>query len=611
MKRVADLVADLLAEHGIHNMFVVTGGGAMHLNDAFGRNPDLSLTFCHHEQACAIAAEAYGRLTHRLAAVNVTTGPGGINALNGVFGAFVDSIGMVVISGQVKTETMVSSYDLPLRQLGDQEVNIVELADSITKYAVILADPSETKYVVERAIWTAKNGRPGPVWIDIPSDIQAAVVDPSKLRRFVPEEFLSTDEGESAPLTGQILKNELEAVLEQLSNSERPVILAGTGVRISGAYEQFLKAIDKLGIPVATAFNAHDLIEESHPLYVGRPGTVGDRAGNFSVQNADFVLILGCRMNLRQISYEWSAFARNAYKVMIDIDQAELLKPTLKIDRPILADLSNVLDVINKDIAYEQQPSHHDYLSWCQDRRKRYPVLAEPRTSDSKLIDPYDFLSLLFEELDDDDVVVVGDGTACVVTFQVAKIKSGQRMYSNSGCASMGYDIPAAIGAAVARKGKRVVCIAGDGSIMMNLQELQTIVGNQLPIKIFLMNNDGYSSIRQTQNNYFPDNPVGCDPTSGVTFPDFVAVGHAFGIDSRRCDSLEQASVAIRSALEGPSPRLLEVMLDPDRVFTPKLSSRQLPDGKMVSSPLEDMAPFLPREEFSENLLVPPYLGAG
>jgi len=611
MKRVADLVADLLAEHGIHNMFVVTGGGAMHLNDAFGRNPDLSLTFCHHEQACAIAAEAYGRLTHRLAAVNVTTGPGGINALNGVFGAFVDSIGMVVISGQVKTETMVSSYDLPLRQLGDQEVNIVELADSITKYAVILADPSETKYVVERAIWTAKNGRPGPVWIDIPSDIQAAVVDPSKLRRFVPEEFLSTDEGESAPLTGQILKNELEAVLEQLSNSERPVILAGTGVRISGAYEQFLKAIDKLGIPVATAFNAHDLIEESHPLYVGRPGTVGDRAGNFSVQNADFVLILGCRMNLRQISYEWSAFARNAYKVMIDIDQAELLKPTLKIDRPILADLSNVLDVINKDIAYEQQPSHQDYLSWCQDRRKRYPVLAEPRTSDSKLIDPYDFLSLLFEELDDDDVVVVGDGTACVVTFQVAKIKSGQRMYSNSGCASMGYDIPAAIGAAVARKGKRVVCIAGDGSIMMNLQELQTIVGNQLPIKIFLMNNDGYSSIRQTQNNYFPDNPVGCDPTSGVTFPDFVAVGHAFGIDSRRCDSLEQASVAIRSALEGPSPRLLEVMLDPDRVFTPKLSSRQLPDGKMVSSPLEDMAPFLPREELSENLLVPPYLGAG
>src|SRR5665213_3344375 len=320
MKRVADLIADLLVEHGIHDMFVVTGGGAMHLNDAFGRNPELSLMFCHHEQACAIAAEAYGRLTHRLAAVNVTTGPGGINALNGVFGAFVDSIGMIVVSGQVKTETMVSSYDLPLRQLGDQEVNIIELADSITKYAVVLTDPNETRYVVERAIWTAKNGRPGPVWIDIPSDIQATVIDPSKLRRFDAEEFLATGEEESVPLTGKMLKNELEAVLEQLSNSERPVILAGTGVRISGAYEQFLNVIDKLGIPVATAFNAHDLIGESHPLYVGRPGTVGDRAGNFSVQNADFVLILGCRLNIRQISYNWDAFAREAFKVMVDID---------------------------------------------------------------------------------------------------------------------------------------------------------------------------------------------------------------------------------------------------------------------------------------------------
>jgi len=611
MKRVADFVADLLVEHGIHDMFVVTGGGAMHLNDAFGRNRELSIMFCHHEQACTIAAEAYGRLTHRLAAVNVTTGPGGINALNGVFGAFVDSIGMIVISGQVKTETMVSSYDLPLRQLGDQEVNIVELADSITKYAVVLTDPNDTRYVVERAIWIAKNGRPGPVWIDIPSDIQASVIDPSKLRGFNINEFLSKNKEASALLTGKLLKNELEGVLEQLSNSERPVILAGTGVRISGAYAQFLQTIEKLGIPVATAFNAHDLLEESHPLYVGRPGTVGDRAGNFSVQNADFVLILGCRMNLRQISYEWSAFARNARKVMIDIDQAELLKPTLKIDHPILADLSEVLHVINDDIAYEQNLSHQDYLVWCQDRRKRYPVLAEPRTSESELVDPYDFLSLLFDELDDDDVVVVGDGTACVVTFQVAKIKLGQRMFSNSGCASMGYDIPAAIGTAIARKGKRVVCVAGDGSIMMNLQELQTIVGNQLPIKIFLMNNGGYSSIRQTQNNYFPDNLVGCDPTSGVTFPDFVAVGKAFGIESRRCVTLDKASSAIRSTLDDPGPGLLEVMLDPDRVFAPKLSSRQLSDGRMVSSPLEDMAPFLPREELAENLLVPPYVGAG
>ncbi len=611
MKRVADLIADLLVEHGIHDMFVVTGGGAMHLNDAFGRNPELSLTFCHHEQGCAIAAEAYGRLTHRLAAVNVTTGPGGINALNGVFGAFVDSIGMVVVSGQVKTETMVSSYDLPLRQLGDQEVDIVELADSITKYATVLRDANETRYVVERAIWTAQHGRPGPVWIDVPSDIQATMVDPSKLRGFDADELLATGEFGTAPLTGSPLEAELEVVFDQLASAKRPVILAGTGVRISGAYEDFLRVIERLQIPVATAFNAHDLLAESHPLYVGRPGTVGDRAGNFAVQNADFVLILGCRMNLRQISYEWSAFARHAYKIMVDIDQAELQKPTLKIDQPIHADLSEFLELMSRHSPYSPQPTHRDYLAWCQERRTRYPVLAEPRNSTSGLVDPYDFLSLLFDELDDDDVIVVGDGTACVVTFQVAKIRPGQRMYSNSGCASMGYDIPAAVGAAVARKGGRIICVAGDGSIMMNLQELQTIVGNRLPVKVFLMNNGGYSSIRQTQSNYFPDNPVGCDPTSGVTFPDFVAVGGAFGIESARCDTLERATSLIRETLAGEAPKLLEVMLDPDRVFTPKLSSRQLPDGKMVSSPLEDMAPFLSRDELAENLLVPPYLGAG
>ena len=610
MKRVADLVADLLVEHGIVDMFMVTGGGAMHLNDAFGRKHELSLMFCHHEQACAIAAEAYGRLTHRLAAVNVTTGPGGINALNGVYGAFVDSIGMIVISGQVKTETMVSSYDLPLRQLGDQEVDIVELADSITKYAVVLADPQEATYVVERAIWTATHGRPGPVWIDIPSDIQAAQVDPATQRRFDPDEFVSSEFAEEIPLSGAALRDELAGVLERLARAERPVVIAGTGVRISGAYETFLKVIDKLAVPVATAFNAHDLLAEDHPCYVGRPGTVGERAGNFAVQNADFVLILGCRMNLRQISYEWSAFAREAYKVMIDIDRAELSKPTLKIDQPILADLAEVFETIDGDLEFTRQDPHQGYLSWCQDRRRMYPVLAEPRTSESKLVDPYDFLSLMFDELEDDDVIVTGDGTACVVTFQVAKMQPGQRMFSNSGCASMGYDLPAAVGAAVARGGRRVVCIAGDGSIMMNLQELQTIVGNRLPVKIFLMNNGGYSSIRQTQTNYFPENPVGCDPTSGVTFPDFVAVGQAFGIGSRRCDALESASAEIRAALSDPGPRLLEVMLDPDRVFTPKLSSRALPDGRMVSSPLEDMAPFLAREELAKSLLVPPYLGA-
>jgi acetolactate synthase-1/2/3 large subunit len=585
---------------------MVTGGGAMHLNDAFGRHPGLETVFCHHEQACAMAAESYGRLTNRLAAVNVTTGPGGLNALNGVFGAFVDSIAMIVVSGQVKRETMVGSYQVPLRQLGDQEADITAIASRITKSSEVLEDPLDVRYVVERAIWIARTGRPGPVWIDIPIDVQSALVEESNLRSFDPEHLERNRDGADAPLTGEPLAEALRQMLSRMSSAQRPVVLAGTGVRLSGSYDAFLRVIEKLGVPVATAFNAHDLLEETHSLYVGRPGTVGDRAGNFAVQNADFLLVLGCRLNIRQISYNWPAFARGAYKAMIDIDRAEIAKPTLQIDLPIHADLYEALECLDRELPFTRQAPHETYLGWCKTRRGRYPVIDEVYEGSSGLVDPYHFMSQLFDELDDDDVVVCGDGTACVVTFQVAKIRAGQRLYSNSGSASMGYDLPAAVGAAVARAGKRVICVAGDGSIMMNIQELQTIVGNQLPIKIFVLNNDGYSSIRQTQNSYFPGGLVGCDPASGVTFPDFVKVGSAFGITSQRCDSLEAAPKAIRSTLDGFGPQLLEVMLDRDRPFTPKLASRQLPNGQMVSAPLEDLAPFLSREELAENLIIPP-----
>ena len=553
-----------------------------------------------------MAAESYGRVANRLAAVNVTAGPGGINALNGVFGAFVDSIGMVVISGQVKRETMMETYDLPLRQLGDQEVNITAMVAPITKSAEVLRDPSETRFVVERAIWTARHGRPGPVWIDIPIDVQSAQVEESKLRSFDPTSDPSTAALAKTLLTGDELVASLTQVVARLAAAERPVILAGSGVRLSGNYEGFLRVISKLGIPVSTGFNAHDLIWDSHPLYVGRPGTVGDRAGNFSVQNADFVLILGCRMNIRQISFNWGSFARAAFKVMIDVDQAELSKPTLRIDLPIHANLAEALELLELSIPYEIQSSHLSYLQWCQERCKKYAVSSEPSPVSADTIDPYLFLDQLFNELDDEDVVVAADGAASVVAFQVAHIRAGQRLYTNSGAASMGYDLPAAIGAAVALGGKRVICVAGDGSIMMNLQELQTIAGARFPVKIVVLNNDGYSSIRQTQSNYFPDGIMGCDPSSGVTFPDFVEVGTAFRIPSQRCDSPQNASKLIRAMLEGPGPQLLEVVVDRDRPFAPKLSSRQLADGRMVSSPLEDMAPFLPRDELLENLLIPP-----
>jgi acetolactate synthase I/II/III large subunit len=603
MKRVAEVISDLLADGGVRHVFTVTGGAAMHLNDAFGRQPRLSTFYCHHEQACAMAAESYTRLSGRLAAVNVTAGPGALNALNGVFGAFVDSVGMIVVSGQAKRETMVTSYDLPLRQLGDQEVDIVSVAEKITKHIEVLRDPLETRVVVERALWIASHGRPGPVWIDVPIDVQSALVEPTELLAFDVE----NDEAARSAIhaSDENLLHDLHLLLDGLARARRPVLIAGTGIRTSGAYEDFLATLEKLQIPVTTAFNAHDLLWDDHPLYVGRPGTVGDRAGNFAVQNADFVLILGCRMNIRQISYNWNSFARGAVVSMIDIDASELKKPTLRIDLPILAHLGDALHLLAQELPYSTQPHHREYLDWCRQKRLRYPVSGEHSAADTESIDPYTFLDGLFDELDDSDVIVTGDGTACVATFQVARIRRGQRLYSNSGAASMGYDLPAAIGAAVALESGRVICIAGDGSIMMNLQELQTIAGHDLPIKIIVLNNDGYSSIRQTQSNFFPDNIVGCDPSSGLTFPEFAEVASAFGITSHRCDSADTQKKAIRALLDGSGPALLEVVVNRDQPFAPKLSSRQLPDGTMVSSPLEDMAPFLPRTELAENMIVP------
>jgi acetolactate synthase-1/2/3 large subunit len=604
--RVADFIAQLLANEGIQHVFMVTGGGAMHLNDALGREPRLTAVFTHHEQSCAMAAESYARLSGRPAAINVTSGPGGINALNGVFGAYVDSIPMVVVSGQVKRETLVTSYQLPLRQLGDQEVDIVSMASSVCKIASLLDDPEETRFVVERALWLARNGRPGPVWIDVPIDVQSAIIAPESQRGFDP-----TSDGPAASLraefgftTGTALAGELEKVLGRLVLAKRPVILAGAGVRLSGAHEAFLRLIDKLSIPVVTGWNAHDVLWNDHPLFVGRPGSIGDRSGNFAVQNADFLLVLGSRLNVRQVSYNWEAFARAAYTVMIDIDLAELSKPTLSIDLPIHAELAEAIGQLDLQ-KYEPKSAHREYLAWCRERMIRYPVVLPEYWKTDEPVNPYCFVQVLFEELDEGDVVVTGDGTACVVTFQGANLKRGQRLFTNSGCASMGYDLPAAIGAQYASGNRRVVCLAGDGSVMLNLQELQTIAGNRLPIKVIILNNNGYSSIRQTQQNYFPDNVVGCGPESGLTFPDFAKIGTAFGFEVRRCASHHDLTDSIRETLDGDGPQLLEIMLDPEQPFSPKLASRQLEDGRMVSSPLEDLAPFLSRAELAENMLIP------
>jgi acetolactate synthase-1/2/3 large subunit len=598
--RVADYIFRTLAEHGIRHVFLVTGGSAMHLNDALGRVPELEAVCCHHEQACAIAAESYFRLTNRLAAVNVTAGPGATNAITGVYGAFVDSMAMVVISGQVKAETLVRSTNLPLRQLGDQEVDIVRMVEGVTKCAVLVSDPASIRYHLERSLHLATHGRPGPVWLDIPINVQAAQIDPTSLRSYDPAEDALQFETSGLEAVGR-------QIIERLAAAQRPVIYAGTGIRLSGQYATFLRLLDQLGIPVVTAWNSNDLLPDDHPAYAGRPGTLGDRAGNFAVQNADVLLILGCRLNLRLVSYNWENFARGAFKIWVDIDAAELKKPTVRPDLPVHADLAEVLPLLVRLSEGGDRERHGRWRGWCQDCRRRYPVVLPEYWRDDRPVNPYCFVERLFAQLGEDEVVVTGDGTACVTTFQAGRVRRGMRLYHNSGCAPMGYDLPAAVGAAVALGGnRRVICLAGDGSIMMNLQELQTIAGRALPVKIFVLNNRGYHSIRQTQQNYFADNIVGCGTDSGLSFPDFAVVARAFGLASRRCGSHAELDEAIRATLAEVGPSLCEVMLDWRQPFAPKVSSRRLEDGRMVAAPLEDMAPLLSREELAANLFLPP-----
>ena len=599
MIKVSDYIFKRLAEdYNVRHIFMVVGGGAMHLNDSLGREKRIKYICNHHEQACAMAAEGYSRVTGELGVINVTTGPGGINALNGVFGAWTDSIPMLVISGQVKRETCMATYKIPgLRQLGDQEANIIDMAKVVTKYAVFVDDPNSIRYHLERALYLATSGRPGPCWLDIPLDVQSSMVDEKALPAYDPEE-------DRPQWDLRALPGVCREIIGKIRASQRPVLMAGGGIPIAHAEDTFDVLIRKLGIPVTTAWT-HDMIATDDPLFCGRPGTVGDRAGNFVAQNADVLLVIGSRLNIRQVSYNWKSFARHAFKIQVDADEAELNKPTVKPDLPVCCDAKLFIEEMIRQLDksdYDLQ-HHADWLAWCKERVVRYPVVLPKHPSPDGPINPYYFIDTLFRKLTDDDVVVCGNGAACVIPFQVAFIKKGQRVFANSGCASMGYDLPAAVGAAVAGEGKRVICIAGDGSIQMNIQELQTVAHHRLPIKIFVLNNGGYISIRQTQSNFF-GRFVGESPESGVSFPDMVKVAEAYGLQAFRIERPDFAG-DIETALNTPGPVLCEVMLDPDQPFEPRLKSRELPDGRIVSPALEDMFPFLDREELLSNLLVP------
>lgn len=603
--KVAQYIAQFLAEHGVTDVFTITGGGAMHLNDALGHHEALHCTYNHHEQACAIAAEGYARLTGKVAAVCVTSGPGGTNAITGVLGGWQDSIPMFVVSGQVKRETTTWSTSVPLRQLGDQEFQIVDCVKGMTKYAHMVTEPTEIRYHMEKAWYLCNNGRKGPVWLDIPLDVQAAMVEEGDLSGFAPEEetvdAMSGKEMMNIHETPVYDVTLTEQIIGKIRNAKRPVILAGTGVRLSGAYEDFLRCIDALQIPVVTAWNAHDLLWDEHPLYCGRPGSVGTRGGNFVVQNSDLLLVFGCRLNIRQISYNYKEFAKNAYKIVVDIDEAELNKPTVTVDMKVYA---NVADVM-KDLADKasETGSHQDWLQWCRDINAKYPATLPSYYDKQTPINPYAFMKEFSKGLSEGDKVICGNGSACVITFQAMQIQKGQRLFTNSGCAAMGYGFPAAIGCAIAEKGKRVICLDGDGSFQMNIQELQTVVYNKLNLKIFILNNNGYHSIRQTQTNLFQPPLVGVCDGNGLSFPSMEKIAYAYGIPYEKIDMLAGVSIKVQRILNMEGPVLCEVILDPEQNFEPKLSSKVLPDGKIVSPEIDDMYPFLPREEYERNKL--------
>lgn len=595
--RVAEYLASRVAEEGVRHVFMVTGGGSMFLNDAIAHQSGITPIFCHHEQACAMAAEGYARISGGLGVINVTTGPGGVNALNGVFGAWTDSVPMLVVSGQVKRATCLSTTPVKgLRQLGDQEARIVPMASGITKYAAVVERAEDIAWHLDQALYWANSGRPGPVWLDIPIDVQSAPIDFTSLRRFEPPANISLSH----------LSAEVATIVEHLRTAKRPVVLAGTGIRAAHATAEFDTAIRRLGIPVTTAWT-HDLISSDDPLFCGRPGTIGTRAGNFALQNADLVLVLGSRLNIRQVSYNWQAFAPRAFKIQVDIDPAELHKPTVKPDMAVTADLKAFLAEMRRQLDdWRVVPAHEQWLAWCKKCVARYPAVQNRQREFNGKINPYHFVEQLFINLGSDDIIACGNATATIVPFQVAEIKTGMRLFSNSGSASMGYDLPAAIGAwfgAMASRGNqgRVICLAGDGSIMMNLQELQTIAHHGLPIKIFVLNNGGYLSIRTSQTNFF-SRLAGSSPADGVSFPDFVAVAIAFGIPARRLASAD-FHLQLPGILSEPGPCLCDVILDGNQGFEPRMSSRRLDDGTIVSPPLEDMFPFLERDELASNMI--------
>lgn len=588
--RVADYIADFVESLGVSHVFLLPGGGAMHLNDAVGKHPRLEVVACHHEQAAAIAAEAYGRIQQNIGVAMVTTGPGATNAVTAVAGAWIESVPLLVLSGQVKRADLLRGS--PLRQKGVQEVDIVSIVRPITKYAVTVERPEDIRRELERATFLARTGRAGPVWIDVPLDVQGAPIDPTSLEGWQSDAAV-------APVIDTAQLAQIRTLLE---NAERPLILAGHGVRLSGAAAAFRDWVEAMGVPVVTTWNALDLLPYDHPLYVGRPGVVALRAPNFAVQNADLLIAIGSRLDNIITAYAPRDFARHARKVVVDVDAHEIAKLDMPIDVAITSDAGDFIRALNTSARCERP----QWLARCADWKARYGVNDGQPFPTQGAISHFHFADALSDAVPADTLVSTGSsGLAVEVFYTVFRNRPGQRVFLTSGLGAMGYGLPAAIGACLANGRRPMVAVESDGSLQLNLQELATLRGQNLPICLVVMNNGGYASIRNTQRNYFESRFVGTGPEAGLWMPDLQELARTYELPYLRISDAAELVVGLAQAVTAPRPMIVEVMLQHDEVLAPKVAAVPQANGSMASMPLEDMSPLLPLEQLQAEMLTP------
>lgn len=597
MITVAEYVIKCLETTGARHMFMLPGGGAMHLNDSLGKSRKIQYVCCLHEQACAIAAEAYARVTNNIGLLMVTTGPGGTNALTGVAGAYLESTPVFVVSGQVKRMDMINNQGV--RQQGMQELDIVSVVKPITKYAALVDDPQMIRYHMERALYEAYHGRKGPVWLDIPLDVQAAMVDENALVRYNPCIY-----EKNCALERQVLR-----VIQELNHSERPVLLAGNGIRLAGAQKEFIQLVEEIQIPVLTTWNGIDLIEEENAFYFGRPGGLGHRYANFIQQNSDFFLSIGARLNLLQTGYNFDGFAREAVKVMVDVDEAELHKMNVRPDIPICADAGEFIRLLLENKEKLQKRDRTKWFQYSTRMKKKYPIIKAEFWEQKELVNTYCLIDTISKYMTSDDIYVSGSSGSCIdISMQAFKVKKGQRVFCTKGLASMGYGFPSAIGACIASNGKRTVGVNGDGGFCMNIQELETVRRLNLPIKIFVLSNKGYGAIKATQTNLFQGHLVACNGESGLSLPPVAKVASAYGIKTFTISGNFELEDKVRAVLDWDGPVICEVMTPIELTAFPKQVSYKRSDGQMESMPLEYMNPPVSDEEMQENMIVPMFM---